>query len=270
MNPASNEIWYTNGSTTEATNPNNINAFGASMISNQYNSENRCWIITFENQISSIGQSAFSNCINLTGVKLPDNIRTIEDEAFGWCENLIQVITGDGILKIGDFAFRTCKKLRSVTLGSKLISIGNYAFYYCRTLPKISIPKSVINIGKAAFKYCRNLSQVDTGLNLRIIGEEAFCDCRNLTDIKIPYSVGIIDAKAFYGCPLSTIQCMPQTPPVGILANNEDWDMFFNNDPNFKIYVQTNSLDKYKSSEFWGQYAEHMIGHDFHKEGIIR
>ena len=270
MNLASNEIWYTNGSTIEATNPTNIDAFGADIISNQYSIENRCWIITFANNISTIGPSAFINCLNLTAIKLPDSIKSIEYEAFGWCENLIQVITGEGIIKIGDFAFRSCKKLKSITLGSNLLSIGNFAFYYCTNLPKISIPHSVINIGKAAFKYCRSLSHIDIGFNLRIIGEEAFCDCRHLTDIKIPYSVGIIDAKAFHGCPLSTIQCMPLTPPFGILTNNEYWDMFFNNDPNFKIYVQTDSLEKYKSSEFWCQYAEHMIGHDFLKDGFIR
>lgn len=269
MNLASNEIWYTNGSTIEATNPTNIDAFGADIISNQYSIENRCWIITFANNISTIGPSAFINCLNLTAIKLPDSIKSVEYEAFGWCENLIQVITGEGIIKIGDFAFRSCNKLKSITLGSNLLSIGNFAFYYCKNLPKISIPHSVINIGKAAFKYCRSLSHIDIGFNLRIIGEEAFFDCRNLTDIKIPYSVGIIDAKAFHGCPLSTIQCMPLTPPIG-LTNNEYWDMFFDNDSKFKIYVQTDSLEKYKSSEFWGQYAEHMIGHDFPKDGFIR
>ena len=270
MNLASNEIWYTNGSTIEATNPTNIDAFGADIISNQYSIENRCWIITFANNISTIGPSAFINCLNLTAIKLPDSIKSIEYEAFGWCDNLIQVITGDGIIKIGNFAFRSCKKLRSISLGSNLISIGDYAFYYCRQLNKVSIPQAVINIGKKAFKYCYKLSQIDIGFNVRIIGEEAFCECLNLTNIIIPYSVGIIESKAFYCCPISSVQCMPQIPPLCFPEDNEHWNLFFNNDTDFKIYVQTDSLEIYKTSEPWNIYADHIIGHDFRKKGIIR
>jgi hypothetical protein len=273
MSPAPNEIWYTNGNSTEATFPSNLEAFDAKIISNLYNFENKCWVITFDNHLSSIGQSAFSGCTDLTGVKLPDSIKSIEAEAFGWCENLLQVITGEGIIKIGDFAFRTCKKLKSVTLGNNLLTIGDYAFYYCRKLTKISIPHSVFYLGRKAFKYCYELSHIDLGMKLRIIGEEAFSDCRKLTDIIIPYSVGIIESKAFYSCPISTVQCMPKTPPLGFYDidwDNEPWYLFFNHHPDFKLYVQPDSLDQYKASEQWGQYSNNIIVHDFRKKGKIR
>ena len=272
MNPAPNEIWYTNGSTTEATFPSKPERFDANIISNLYNYENKCWVITFDNHISSVGQSAFSECANLTGVKLPDSIKSIEAEAFGWCDNLIQVITGDGIIKIGDFAFRSCKRLKSVSLGNDLLSIGDYAFYYCRKLTKISIPHSVFYLGRKAFKYCYELSHIDLGMNLRIIGEEAFYDCRKLTDIIIPYSVGIIESKAFYSCPISIVQCMPKTPPLGffdIYWDNEPWYLFFNHHPDFKLYVQPDSLEQYKASDQWGQYSNNMTVHDFRKKGKI-
>lgn len=67
---ANNKICYTNGSITEATAPNNTEAFGAKIISNKYDSKNKCWVITFDEDVTTIGNYAFENCSNLTSVTI--------------------------------------------------------------------------------------------------------------------------------------------------------------------------------------------------------
>ena len=66
--PANNEIWYTNGSTTEATTPYETGVFGANIVSNTYDAANECWIIKFDSEVTTIGEAAFYGCSNLTSV----------------------------------------------------------------------------------------------------------------------------------------------------------------------------------------------------------
>ena len=49
--PKFNEIWYTNDSVTEATIPYNLDAFGANIISNVYDLNKQCWVISFDKDI---------------------------------------------------------------------------------------------------------------------------------------------------------------------------------------------------------------------------
>ena len=39
--------------------------------------------------------------------------------------------------------------------------------------------------------------------------------------------------------------------------------MFYNNASGLKIYVPRNSVDAYKSAEYWSDYAANIVGYDF-------
>ena len=62
----SNEIWYTNGSTTEPTKPRDT--FDVNIISNTYYAENECWVIKFDGEVTTIRFEAFGGCSSLTSV----------------------------------------------------------------------------------------------------------------------------------------------------------------------------------------------------------
>ena len=79
----SNEIWYTNGSTTEPTKPRDT--FDVNIISNTYYAENECWVIKFDGEVTTIGYEAFWDCSSLTSVTIPDSVTTIWAIAFGGC-----------------------------------------------------------------------------------------------------------------------------------------------------------------------------------------
>lgn len=122
-----------------------------------------------------IGDSAFSNCTNLTTVEL-----------------------GDGVTQIGTNAFIRCTQISSITIGSRVSSIGKNAFNGCTALTNANIGSGAI--GESAFNGCTSLANVTLGDGVTSIGANAFLRCEALTSMNIGSSVGIIENYAFSGC----------------------------------------------------------------------
>jgi len=112
--------------------PNNINVFGANIVSNNY--INGQGIITFDRPVTYIGQSAFSHCSSLTSITIPNSVTSIGRNAFWYCDNLRSVNIGDNVKTIGQQAFNYCTSLRSITFPDSITSIGDYAFENCTNL----------------------------------------------------------------------------------------------------------------------------------------
>jgi hypothetical protein len=83
--PANNEIWYTSSDENVVT-PYATDVFGANIVSNTY--ENGKGVITFDGDITSIGESAFADCSGLTSITIPNRVTTIRREAFSGCSSL--------------------------------------------------------------------------------------------------------------------------------------------------------------------------------------
>ncbi|MBQ5844207.1 MAG: fibronectin type III domain-containing protein, partial [Alistipes sp.] len=202
--PKHNEIWYTNGSTTEATTTAYMtqpNAFGeASIQSNTYDTTKGCWVITFDKDLTTIGYSAFKECSNLTSVTIPDSVTKIGVWAFSSCRSLTSVTIPDSVTIIGPDAFYYCKSLTSVTIGNSVTTIGDAAFRECSSLTSVTIPDSVTKIGQSAFFDCSSLTSVTIGKGVTTIGQSAFYGCSNLTSVIIPDSVTTIGNTAFDKC----------------------------------------------------------------------
>ena len=158
--------------------------------------------------VQEISDKAFLKCKNLTGVAIPDSIKTIGVEAFKDCSALKSVnlsknsnltIIGDNAFRkctaltsieipnsvksIGICAFTYCEALESVNIGNSVESIGNSAFIYCYKLTNIVIPDSVTSISHWTFEYCTELTEVTIGIGVKSIGEYAFADCPKLKNI---------------------------------------------------------------------------------------
>ena len=182
--PASNEIWYTNGSATEPTTSYAASAFDAKIVSNTYDTDKACWVIKFDNTITSIGDQAFYSS-TLTSITIPNGVTQIGDCAFENCESLTSITIPDSVTSIGYGAFGDCTSLTSVAIGNGVTSIGKSAFWYCSSLTSVTIPDSVTSIGEEAFYACSSLTSVTIPDSVISIGEEAFGACSSL--------------KAFYG-----------------------------------------------------------------------
>lgn len=199
VKPASNEIWYTNGSTTEATAPYFTNAFGANIVSNTYDAVKKCWVIKFDHDVTMIGEYAFYKCSKLTSVTIPDSVISIERSAFHNCSSLNNITIHDNITNIGFSAFQGCA-LSSVIIPENVTVIEALAFANCWSLKSVTIPDSITLIGDSAFNSCTSLASVTIPDSVTTIGQHAFMRCSSLASVTIGNGVTKIETQAFYGC----------------------------------------------------------------------
>ena len=265
--------------------PNNADVFGAHIIHNEYIDGKG--VITFDGDVTEIGDEAFGDCSSLESITIPNSVTSIGKWAFCVCSSLTSITIPDGVTSIGGYAFGGCTSLEEFsgnfasedgrclivdgvlksfapaglteyTIPNNVTSIGEGAFSGCSNLTSITIPDSVTSIGEEAFCWCSSLVSVTIPDSVTSIGELAFYDCSNLVSITIPDSVTSIGEEAFCWCSsLAEVYCKPTIPPTGSRS------MFGLNASGRKIYVPTESVEAYKSAEYWSNYANNIVGYDF-------
>ena len=198
------------------------------------------------NSVTSIGDSAFRRCKNLTSITIPEGITSIGYDAFYMCSSLTSITIPNSVTSIGDGAFRRCKNLTSITIPNSVTSIGDSAFWGCSSLTNITIPEGITSIGDDAFYMCSSLTSINVSENnknycsvdgvlfnkdkteliqypikkegtsykipnsVTSIGDRIFRWCENLTSITIPNSVTSIGQEAFLGCSSLTSITIPE------------------------------------------------------------
>ena len=214
--------------------------------------------VTIPDSVTSIGESAFRNCSSLTSITIPDSVTSIGYGVFYGCSNLTSITIPDSVTTIGKGAFSGCKSLTSITIPDSVTSIGDSAFSGCSSLTSITIPESVTTIESRAFSGCSSLTSITIPDSVTSIEYAAFRDCSSLKSITIPDSVTTIREWAFYNCSsLISVYCKSITTPVGGVY------MFDGNASGRKIYVPTESVNAYKSAEYWSDYKNYIVGYDF-------
>jgi hypothetical protein len=147
--------------------------------------------------VTSIGSSAFEDCTDLTGVRIPSNVTIIQYSAFSGCTGLTSVSIPSSVTCIEGSAFR----------GSGLTSL--------------EIPESVDTIGHSAFSDCESLTDVKLSSNLKTLEISLFSYCSSLKSIVIPAGKSI-KTHAFYGCKsLTTVEIS-----AGAVINSVAYDAF--------------------------------------------
>ena len=136
------------------------------------------------------------------------------------------------VTSIGLGAFAGCSGLTSITIGNSVTSIGNFAFYYCKGLTSVTIPNSVTSIGKYAFANCSGLTSVTIGSGVTSIGYRAF------DGVDIPTVISLIEN------------------PFKITGKTSDSRTFSQNTfNNATLYVPVGTIDKYKATNGWKDFA---------------
>ena len=154
--------------------------------------------------VKSIGMMAFTDCVELFAISIPNDVEIIED-----------------------YAFIECSDLKTINIGTGVKSIGKGAFGECCALTSITIPNSVETIGDYAFAYCVSIKNINIGANVKSIGEEVFEDCEAVEKIccyaVVPPTVGEDCFKDLY---TATLQVPSEA--LANYQNHEVWGLFEN------------------------------------------
>ena len=82
-------------------------------------------------KVTSLGESCFKGCSNLTSINLPSNITSLGDLCFYGCSSLTSINLPSNITSLGDLCFDGCSSLTSINLPSNITSLGDWCFRYC-------------------------------------------------------------------------------------------------------------------------------------------
>ena len=204
--------------------------------------------VTIPNSVTSIGNYAFHDCTGLTSITIPNGVTSIGNNAFQDCWGLTSITIPNGVTSIGDMTFFRCSGLTSITIPNSVTSIGYKAFCECSGLTSITIPNSVTSIGEDAFSGCSGITSVTIPNSVTSIGDYAFSWCSGLTFVTIPNSVTSIGDGAFSGCSdLTSVTALNPTP-VAITEN------VFTNRTNAKLNVRKRSLEAYRAADYWKEF----------------
>lgn len=108
----------------------------------------------------SIPAGAFSECIYLTEIILPETVAEIGEAAFRACSSLETLNLPDSLTEISPRLFEECRALREIILPEGITAIGSKAFYYCESLTALYVPDSVASVGAYALDECRALKWI--------------------------------------------------------------------------------------------------------------
>ena len=187
--------------------------------------------------VTSLEDSAFKGCSNLTNIKIPDTVTNIERDVFYDCSNLKEITIPEGVTSIGDWLFCRCSNLVKVNIPDTVTSIGNKSFLGCEKLTYIKIPKEVTSIGENSFSGCYSLKEITIQEGVTSIGAEAFSFCIGLKEISIPEGVTSIGEKTFEYCiGLTSIKIPDSVIEININAfeNCDNLENIYVNDSNGK------------------------------------
>ncbi len=215
---------------------------------------------TILDSVTSIGIDAFKANFSLQSINIPETVSSIDETAFEDCRQLTAInvddnnmsySSRDGILfdkeKTTIVRYPCCKKdTSSYTIPDSVTSIGEGAFENCDDLRSIIIPEGVTRIGVLAFGHCDNLQSITIPEGVTSIGHLAFAWCESLRSITIPDSVFRIEGQAFDTCNNLT--------EVYYTGSAEDWATIFIGDYNesltnaqiiFNYVSESISLNRY-------------------------
>lgn len=193
------KIFYTSTDGQVVT-PYDTSAFGGlTIVSNTYT--DGLGTITFSDNLTTVGNNAFSGCTTLATIQLPKTVTSIGNYTFEFCSGLTSIsFTNKAghtstLASIGNFCFFGCSSLTTVTIPNTVTSIGEDCFNNCLALSNVTLSNNCNTIPYAAFKSC-NFSSINLPANVKTIGSFAFYSCNNLTSINLN-NVTSIGERAF-------------------------------------------------------------------------
>lgn len=149
-----NKIFYTtsDGAVVAPTTPE---ALDVVIVSNTY--ENGEGVITFDGDVTTIGENAFRDIATLTSIVIPESVTYIGKTAFHGCVGFENVVIPNSVTELGEGAFTGCDGLLSVTIGEGVTAIRDYVFSFCEQLTDV---------------YCRPTTPPEAGFGMFLMNAD--------------------------------------------------------------------------------------------------
>ncbi|MDE6029583.1 MAG: leucine-rich repeat domain-containing protein [Clostridiales bacterium] len=138
-----------------------------------------------------VGHAVVVNSVT-TGVRLPSMLEEIGDQAFTHCVSLTELHIPNSVKVIGKYAFDSCTKLET-ELPSNLVELSAGAFNGCSKLKSITIPDGVARLEDNVFCYCSSLEDIRFPQNIDYFGRSAVAATKWLKN----QPNGIVDVHGF-------------------------------------------------------------------------
>ena len=121
-----------------------------------YDSRNDCNAI-----IKTNTNELIQGCNNTV---IPNGVTSIKDSAFSDCSSLISIEIPNSVTSIGNYAFWGCSRLTNIVIPNSVTSIGNSVFSECTRLTNITIPGSVTSMGYNVFNNWKSSQTINIQL----------------------------------------------------------------------------------------------------------
>lgn len=159
--------------------------------------------------VTKISENAFSICIEITSLVIPDTVKTIGAWAFAKCYGLEKIDLGKGVEFIGEEAFWACGiKEINFPASVKKIEIGRSVFFEDFPLEKITVDENnpyyysennclIEKESKTLIAGCKNSIIPE---NITAIADGAFMAGLDVEEVVLPETIKSIGEGAFrYG-----------------------------------------------------------------------
>ncbi len=200
---------------------------------------NKLTKVVIPNNVTTIGDRAFTNNEELTEVTIPQSAVNSFQNIFGSGSQNNKVIVlniSEGVTNIPNGTFENLS-IEQVNLPQTLTTIGNLAFkgnkmqtiilpngvtdigeeaFNGVPLTSLTLSNNLVSIGKEAFNGAP-LTSLTLPNNLETIGKNAFA-AGKFTEIEIPSNVKTIDDFAFAGVPLENVLILSDKVIIGKYA----------------------------------------------------
>ncbi|MBR4389296.1 MAG: leucine-rich repeat domain-containing protein [Prevotella sp.] len=235
-------------------------------------------------KVIGIGDDAFLQCADITGVTIPEGVTSIGKRAFKDCSSLTRIIIPSSVTNIGASAFFCCFNLRKVivpdiTAWCNIIfgfddDYNNPAYdintddknakFYASPLfyshhlfsdenteiIDLVIPGNVNSVNWGTFYGCTEVQSVTISEGVINVAWYSFADCSKLSTITLPSTVSFLDDGAFQYCPnLKKVYVYKETP-ISIYHDT------FSNYENAQLNVPIGCKGAYEAAEYWQDFYE--------------
>ena len=212
------------------------------------------------NDVTLIGEYAFSDGRSLEIDELPDSITTIRDNAFSSCVSMPLKKFPKYLRTIGRSGFNNCPKIACTEFSEGLTSIGDYCFSGCSELALNKLPRTLTSIGSSCFNSCKKITIKELHNTLQTIADGAFQNCISITEMTVNHTAPKFYSQCFRNCTNLAKLVIPNIVASPYITNSNILQGTAIENGTGYIYVPDTLVDIMKSATNWSVYASQIKG----------